>query len=218
MHLSGRLFKKRSICENLNYTKNFVTFLFYIFPLLKKLAAILLITLFLFNWFGYRLLTDYLETVAVTSLQVKLDDNHYDAAQLISIKVPLQLPYGSNNIKYDAVEGNIDVNGISYQYVKRRILRDTLELLCIPNTARTGIMNARDEFSKLASDFINFNTTTKNTGTHSHSVKQTTVDYTSDHAFDLCMNSISGIAGFNYFPNIDHSSNAVDAPDRPPEC
>src|ERR1019366_10094 len=119
-------------------------------PAMKTIAVILLMSVLLFNWYGYRFVADYFENRADYEMQAKLDINNYAESDLISIKVPLSLPYGPNSKNFEKVEGNIEIKGVSYQYVKRRFYNDTLELLCIPNTAKTTIKNAKDEFSKMA--------------------------------------------------------------------
>jgi len=63
---------------------------------LKKLAAILLLSLLAFNWYGYRVFIDVLEQQASTSLQHRLDQNLYDDNSLVEIKVAVSLPYLSN--------------------------------------------------------------------------------------------------------------------------
>lgn len=149
----------------------------------KRIASILLLGLFVFNMGGYRMLTNYFESQADQQLQANLDNGKYDKTDLISIKVPASLPYGVSSKKFERVDGSIEINGISYTYVKRRFYQDSLELLCIPNTAKTSIKNARDEFARLANDFVNNNNTKKSPSHQSHSVKFSTQDFTDDHDF-----------------------------------
>ena len=60
---------------------------------MKRAAAILLLSIFLFNWFGYRLLSDYLQDRADIQLESQLDQHQYDETSLIEIRVPLNMPY-----------------------------------------------------------------------------------------------------------------------------
>jgi hypothetical protein len=152
---------------------------------LKKIAVILLMGVLLLNWYAYHFVAAYFENKAATDMQAQLDINNYSEADLITIKVPLSLPYGPNSQNFERVNGSIDIDGVNYQYVKRRMYNDTLELKCIPNTAKTTIKNARDEFSKLASDFVNLNTSKKSSGNQNHPVKYSVQDFTGDHYFDL---------------------------------
>ncbi|MFM7839637.1 MAG: hypothetical protein ACKO6K_08710, partial [Chitinophagaceae bacterium] len=60
---------------------------------MKQLLSIVLITLLFFNWYGYRVLSDYLQTRSVVRLEARLDKDDYNPAELIEIRVPLNLPY-----------------------------------------------------------------------------------------------------------------------------
>lgn len=109
--------------------------------------------LLLFNWVGYELYTAILQQRATTSLISRLDDNDYTDSELISFKFPAsQLGYYSNNASYDRVDGTVSIEGAQYNYVKRRIYNDSLELLCIPNRTVNRLQTARDDFFKLVND------------------------------------------------------------------
>lgn len=85
-------------------------------------------------------------------LEQKVDKNEYDHGQLISIKIKLDLPYYSSSPEYQRAYGAVTLNGTSYQYVKRRVYKDTLELLCLPNDAKTKIQSLKNEFTKALAD------------------------------------------------------------------
>jgi hypothetical protein len=119
---------------------------------LKRLAAILLLGILCFNWCGYRLLTAYLESRSDKQLEARLDDNQYDESQLLSIKVASHLSYSNPSLQFERVDGQIEVGGIMYKYVKRRIFNDSLELLCIPNHAAMNLQTAKNEFFQLVND------------------------------------------------------------------
>jgi len=170
------------------------------------------------NWFGYRFVADYFENKASNEMQAQLDINNYAESELVSIKVPLSLPYGPNSKNFEKVEGNIDIQGVSYQYVKRRFYNDTLELMCIPNTAKTTIKNARDEFSKLANDFVNLSTSKKASGNHSHSLKYSISDFTGDHYFDMHQLALSHKPVHNLSAFKRFSSIYLDRLEQPPQA
>ena len=86
-------------------------------------------------------------------LASQLDRSQYDESQLISIKVPVtNLSYYNNSVSFERVEGQIDIDGIPYQYVERRIYNDSLEVLCIPNTTVLKLRNSRDDYFKTVND------------------------------------------------------------------
>jgi hypothetical protein len=119
---------------------------------LKRIAAILFMGIFFFNWCGYRLLTDYLEQQANVQLEAQLDRSNYDESQLIEIKVPLNMPYQTSSTDFERVDGEIEIAGIHYKYVKRRIDKGQLVLLCLPNQTKMQLQSARNDFFQLVND------------------------------------------------------------------
>jgi len=119
---------------------------------LKRLSAILFMGVMLFNGFGYRIVSNYFDQKASDRLVEMIDQNQYNEAELISVKIPMNLPYYANNPKFERVDGEIVINGIMCQYVQRRVFNDTLEIRLLPNQDRLHIKNAREDFYKLAED------------------------------------------------------------------
>lgn len=110
-----------------------------------------------FNWYGYQLLTDYWQRQAESGLQARLDRNEYDDSQLISVKIPTTSIsysnyYAATASNFERVDGRVDIHGVSYQYVKRRIVGDSLELLCIPNETATKLSQVKNDFFRQVND------------------------------------------------------------------
>ena len=80
-------------------------------------------------------------------LEEKVDNKRYDEKDLISIKTKLDLPYYTSSPQFERAYGSITINGTSYQYVKRRVYNDTLELLCLPNQAKTNMQSIKNELT-----------------------------------------------------------------------
>ncbi|HVU57433.1 MAG TPA: hypothetical protein VHD83_20360 [Puia sp.] len=120
---------------------------------MKKVAAILLMGILLFSWYGYKLVSFYLEDKANRQLEARLDEDRYDESELISIKVPSShLAYFNSSTQFERVDGQIEVGGVQYKYVKRRLFNDSLELLCIPNHTAMRLQTARNQFFQLVND------------------------------------------------------------------
>jgi hypothetical protein len=132
---------------------------------LKKIATLLLLSIFCFNWIGYRLLLSYAENKADRQLEANLDNQDYDKAQLVSIKLPLShFSAYINAMGFERADGQLECNGICYNYVKIRIYNDSLELLCIPNQKVINLRQAKDNYFKLVSDMQQ--RSNKNQGNH----------------------------------------------------
>lgn len=142
---------------------------------LKRLAAILLVGVLFFNWYGYQLLSNYWQDRAERRLEASFDQNNYDESALISFKVPLTaLAYFNYSAGYVRVNGQIDIGGVRYQYVKRRIYGDSLEVLCLPNLVSMNLQNASIDFFRQVNDLQQQSQGKKNT---THSVKDNSKDY-----------------------------------------
>src|ERR1700743_2852942 len=106
-----------------------------------------------FNWYGYQLLSNYWQNQADRRLEASLDQNNFDESQLVSVKVPLTtLSYYNSSTGFERVDGQIDIGGVHYKYVKRRIFQDSLELLCIPNMTAMKLQSAKNEFFRQVND------------------------------------------------------------------
>ena len=111
-----------------------------------------------FNWYGYQLLTEYWQQQADRHLEARLDRNEYNESQLLRIKIPLTtLSYYNSNSSFERVYGQVDIGGVRYQYVKRRIFRDSLELLCIPNEMAMKLQRVKNDFFRQANDLQQHN-------------------------------------------------------------
>jgi len=118
----------------------------------NKPVAILLLLIHIFNVGGYRFVFDKLESDASVQLINKLDKDEYSDNELIEMKVPLPMPYQTNWSSFERYNGEIQINGIHYNYVKRKVWNDTLILLCIPNHDKLQLNSAKEQFFSLVND------------------------------------------------------------------
>ena len=185
---------------------------------LRTLAAILLLFILSFNWFGYQFVSHYLQNRATRLLAVKLDCEEYAERDLIELKIPVSLPYQNNHERFERYDGEIEINGIHYTYVKRRIINDSIILLCLPNKEKTKMVNAKDNFFKLVNG-LHSTPWEKNTGKGNAAVyKNALPEFLTDE-------NISSIYNLGHclvvkFPitNISHQSAGFkELPEIPPE-
>lgn len=124
---------------------------------MKQLAAILFLLLLVFNLAGYRLLLYYMQQQADKELQSSLDNDIYDEADLITISLSLSLPYITDNVNFERIDGEVQIGSNIYKYVKRKFSHGKLILLCLPDEHRTQLQNARNEFFKQTNDLQKHN-------------------------------------------------------------
>jgi len=150
--------------------------IFFILPQLKNAAVILLCAILLFNWIGYRLVINYMESAADHSLEASLDADHYDESQLISIKVPAaHLSFYTHEGSFERATGTIAVAGLTYKFVKKRYCGDSLEFMCLADQGAMKFQSARTELFKIFNDLQS--SQNKKTNHHSESYKVFPAEY-----------------------------------------
>ena len=183
----------------------------------KKIASALLISLLLFNWFGYNLVVNYLQQKSDTHLEALLDNNQYDDSKLIELKIPTHVPYQTSWATYERYDGEIEMNGTLYKYVKRKVCNDTLYLMCIPNTKKMNLETARNDFFKNSNDLNQNNNSNKSDNSKS-SFKNTMSEYdVFSFAFNL---NITGRYSNNFYLTLQVNSLHTAphlSPEQPPD-
>lgn len=120
--------------------------------MLKKLTAISFLLLLVFNLLGYQFLFYYAQQQSDKQLEASLDKALYNEADLITIKVPLSIPYQIDRNDFERVDGEINLNGKIYKYVKRKVTEGQLVLLCLPDRHKMQLETAKGDFFKNVSD------------------------------------------------------------------
>ena len=175
----------------------------------------MLLLLLAFNWVGYRLLTGFMESKADYALETRIDNDDYDESSLIEIRVPLNAPYLSDNsTEFERYDGELELDGVHYKYVKRKVVNGELVLLCLPNKSKTELQNSREEFFKLVNDLNHTQTKGK---TNTSSFKSVTTEYKKENN----MWSIPGLAvtliQYNNAVRSDIKPGFNSAPEQPPK-
>ena len=124
-------------------------------------------------------------------LEASLDNNAYNDAQLIEMKVPLNMPYETTWSSYQRYNGEIEVKGTLYKYVKRKVCNDTLYVMCIANTKKMHLENAKDNFFKITNDLQNSNSK-KSDNSKGGSIKNQQNEY---DQLSFAINSFATFAG-----------------------
>lgn len=173
--------------------------------------------LLFFNWYGYRLFTDLMQNKASDRLEAKLDKDQYDPNQLIEIRIPINLPYHNDWDQFERFKGEIELNGIHYSYVKRKVEKGELVLLCLPNSEKQMLSSARDQFFKLVNDLQQPSDGKKTDKGNANTFKNVLTDYDRDnHEWSLTSPlRLSCIASCAY--RDDAQNHFHGSPEQPPE-
>lgn len=155
---------------------------------------------------------------ASDQLEVRLDKSLYDQSQLIELKVPMNLPYQTNWSAYQRFDGEIEVDGILYKYVKRKVANDTLYLMCVPNTKKMRLETAKNEFFRLSNDLMQNNSSKKSSDSKTISFKNLQGDY---DEYSFALNTFNPYdSNMNSWPykNSDNlTSSPHISPEQPPD-
>lgn len=125
--------------------------------ILKKACSILLLLVFLFNAVGYKVVFFYLEQQADIRLEMKIKTLHDADKQLITVKIPINLPYQTDWREFESIDGEMTYKGKTYKYVKRKVLRDTLILVCIDHREKSQIEKRSSDYFKKVNDLASEN-------------------------------------------------------------
>lgn len=136
-----------------------------------------MLALFLFNFAGYRLMFDYMQQLSDSRLEAALDKDQYNERDLVTIKIPLSLPYQTSWKEVERVDGEVNLAGKMYKYVKRMYSEGEIIYWCLPNEQKMQLQTAKDEFFKYANDLMQNSSSKKNDHSTSNFSKNTLSEY-----------------------------------------
>ncbi|MGC4035120.1 MAG: hypothetical protein QM764_04100 [Chitinophagaceae bacterium] len=115
---------------------------------MKKALSIVFLMVLIFNCCGYRWVLSYLQNKSTIRLAQTISSGKYDKKLLVEVKIPLNLPYLSNWAEYRDYDGEIEIDGKNFEFVKRKFINDTLYLLCIAHTEKDILQLAKSDYFK----------------------------------------------------------------------
>lgn len=101
--------------------------------------------------FGYRFLVDYIQQ-KTDEKESLFDNNSYDDSQLVELKFPGHLQYQNSWASFERYNGEIQLGGTMYKYVKRKLSNDRFCLMCVRNSKKMRLKNAKNDFFKISND------------------------------------------------------------------
>jgi hypothetical protein len=106
---------------------------------MKKLIAIMLLFIHVFNIGGQLVFHEYLVYQSDKLFNEEINKNHYNTDDLTEIKIPANMPGIHDWHGYENLDGQVRFANSSYNYVKMKLTRDTIYLMCIPNYETTHL-------------------------------------------------------------------------------
>jgi hypothetical protein len=108
---------------------------------LKKLIAIALLGLQMFTICGHLFLYQYFVYRSDKLFNDQISKNRYNVNELVEIKVPVHTSINQNWNNFEKINGQVQFKNTCYNYVKLRLTKDTIYLMCIPNYEKTRLVN-----------------------------------------------------------------------------
>jgi hypothetical protein len=93
------------------------------------------------NLLGYMALNQYFTNKSNGVIAREIAKGKYNSRDLIEIKIKQNLPFIHDWDSYVNISGQLQLDGIAYNYVKLRVTRDTVYVQCIPNYETTKLLN-----------------------------------------------------------------------------
>jgi hypothetical protein len=118
---------------------------------LKKIFAIAMLCLMLFNLGGYAVLFQYVIYRSDAAIIENINHNRYKSAELVEVKIPVHLTTEDWH-EYAVISGQVQLKDHSYNYAELKLTRDTMYLLCIPNSDKSRLINANIIYAKQVND------------------------------------------------------------------
>lgn len=81
-------------------------------------------------------------------LETLLDNSEYDESQLVEIKVSMNMPYQQRFTEYERHYGEIEIDGVAYTYVKKKIEGDVVTFKCIANQSKQQLKDMDHNIAK----------------------------------------------------------------------
>ena len=159
-----------------------------------------------------------LQQNAEKNIVARIDKENYNDVDLVTLTVPLSMPYLQDSKDFERKNGEITINGKIYHYVKQKISQGNLVLMCLPDEQKTHLQNAKDNFFRLANELQNNTSSSKQSGENSHIIKLVISDYEELQMSSLNLCSTSTNKSFSSYLSFAIQKGEGVMPEQPPEA
>jgi hypothetical protein len=118
----------------------------------KRFIAILLLNVHLFNLGGYQFVFQYFIHQSEIQIVKEIYENKIDATKLVEIKIPVHLPGIKKWDHYVRDNGQLQLKGVYYNYLRYKMSPDTMSFICIANSVKTRLVSANLIIAKEIND------------------------------------------------------------------
>ena len=108
---------------------------------MKKIFAATLLAIYLFNIGGQVVLRQYFVYLSDKFFNEQTGRGQYNIGELTEVKIPINMPGIADWKNYENIAGQIQFENNSYNYVKMKMTRTAMYLMCVPNYVTTHLTN-----------------------------------------------------------------------------
>ena len=159
----------------------------------------------------------YAQQQSDKKLEASLNKNLYDETDLVTIKVPLSLPYLNNQTNFERVDGEISFNGKIYKYVKRKIENGSLIIKCLPDYNKMSLKKQKEDFSKDINNVAENSGSKKQDNSKGNSFKNILGEYDQPHYKYVAVSFQERLSHSFSDPEASLSASPHSSPEQPPE-
>ena len=143
----------------------------------------------------------------------QLYDNKVDNVKLVQLKIPVHMPTIDDWTEYANIQGQIQLNDAYYNYVRLKMTKDTMYLICLANKVKANLVKANIIMAKNINDVP-----LSKKGVNNSFAKKSDLGY--DHVYQILKcdyvplaNQVRGDTS----PLLSHLSNPyIESPGKPP--
>lgn len=81
-------------------------------------------------------------------MEVIIDKKDYLETDLVTIRIPLSLPYQTDTDDFERISGEVSYEGKIYKYVKRKMENGYFVLKCLPDHNKTQLEHKKNDIVK----------------------------------------------------------------------
>lgn len=163
---------------------------------------------------GYRAWYHFTQIQSDIAFQASLNKDEFNEADLITIKIPLSLPYQTDSKDFERVTGEVTFNGKIYKYVKRKVENGEYVLLCLPHHNKMQLEKAKHNFFEFANDLTQNNNSKKSDNSNTGAFKKLFSEY---EPYSFIYNTNSAGITLQNFVVTDNVKNLLTSPHISPE-
>ncbi len=148
-------------------------------------------------------------------MEVLLDKKDYLETDLVTIRIPLTLPYQTDTDDFERISGEVSYEGKIYKYVERKMENGYFVLRCLPDLNK---MQIEEQKNRMVTTSIDQTTNSQEKQSPANNILKYVSSEFEQTLFTVKINSsLSPSSIFGTYGEPAFNSLLIDAPGQPPD-